>query len=171
MRIFNKDIYIYIGGLFLGLFFFSLLFYFLKGDKLVMRTLFFPQIVALEEGHEQQEDFKFKSESRLLPLLGSQEDNIRLLIEELLLGPIRVEIENLLPGNVRIISFYIDKETVRLNLSADLILYGFDPSLYTQKTLTDFFKKNICFNFRSIKKVQIFIDGQSFAYTQLKKPA
>jgi len=139
---------IFIGCGFVLLFFLSLGLYLFSEDN-VRRVLFFPK----------QNSKKLVSEVRYLPRMETEEEDIQLLVEEIILGPSRENHEILLPKGVNVESVMLRDGVLYLDLSEAIVLneiklrLGFEGSI---KVLSN----TVMFNFRDIKKVFIFINGE-----------
>jgi hypothetical protein len=151
-----KDFHMKIGAVVVGLILISLLFFVLRGEKHTYRTLFYPKVSYGQTLKNPQ----LLSEKRFLPLLNSQEEDIRLLVKELLLGPIRPEITGFCPKETRLISLFLKGNALYIDLSADLLEPAKVKVIVEPEYKLTILQKNISFNFHNVHKIHIFIEGQ-----------
>lgn len=144
------------------LFFFllSLLFLSLKSDRRVKRTFFFPQS-AFSRASDAGKSFTegLHGEIRWLPIRKGWEANMRLFVEDLLLGPIDPMHVGLLPRETRLISLFLNKGVLYLNLSADILKENPDSDLSLALKIKGA-ANNVLYNFPILKKLYIFVEGQ-----------
>ncbi len=135
------------GGILIGLLIISLaLFLFVPGRQ-VRRVLFFTNTV----------DTGLSGEIRYLPSHSPRETSIRMVLDELLLGPVDIEHERLLPEDTRIRSFLYRDGIVYIDFSHDII----DPSAALDiRELLEGVERTVTFNFPSVRDVVITIRGQ-----------
>ena len=133
----------------------SVIFYFFRFEKDIKRTLFFPSTVYKEN----TKIVEFASEIRTLPLRKNEEDNIRLFVEEVLLGPINLQNARIMSRKVKLLSLILRDDILYINLSGEVFVddknIPFDMGLRI-KSLGN----NILFNFRNIKDIRLFVEGQ-----------
>jgi spore germination protein GerM len=98
-------------------------------------------------------------EDRMLKRATSREDDIRRYTEETLLGPVSQDLMPLFPRGTRLKSLIYRHGVVYADFSADAVL----PPVEGGSTLESFrtLRKGIFRNFKSVKDVRFFIDGQS----------
>jgi hypothetical protein len=152
-----KDLHVKIGAIVVGIILISFLFYVFKGHKTVYRTLFFPKVSY----NQVVTDPTLLNEKRSLPELDTNEHNIRQLVEELILGPINPELTDFTSKETRLISLFLKGDLLYMDLSSDLIEQTNNKTLFTLKYKLDILKQNISFNFREVKDIHIFINGQT----------
>jgi hypothetical protein len=114
------------------------------------RTRWSFEFYGLETGKSQVEDRFFRSSS-------SPEDNIRLYVEEALLGPASPQAAPLFPREARLRSLLLRGGTVYADLSGDAAL----PPLEGGDVLRnlDTLERGIRRNFPIVKKVRLYIEG------------
>ena len=95
----------------------SFSFYIFRTPRLVYRVLFFPQKVLANQSQKSE----LTAEVRDLPLKDSLKENIRLFLEELVLGPVHFNMAKLLPGATRIKSIIINNSEVYIHCSGDVL--------------------------------------------------
>ncbi len=115
----------------------------------VRRVLFFPM----------QSSKRLVSEVRYLPKRATEEQEVQLLVEEIILGPSRENHEILLPKGVDIESVMLRKNILYLDLSEAVILNEIKLTLGFEKSIR-VLANTIMFNFRDIKRVFVFINGE-----------
>lgn len=138
-----------LGGAFLLSLLLSLLFYFVAREPLARRTLFFPSMTGP----------LLSGEDRLLPVRQGQEANLRLLVDELILGPARSSHLRVLPRRTRVESLLLRRGSLYLNLSREALFQEEDG----MREVTDALQavgNTIWYNFPRLRHVHIFIDGQ-----------
>ena len=93
----------------------------------------------------------------------TSESKYRIYIEELLLGPISEHCKPIFPSETRLLTCFEREGTLFVNLSQDLVKVNSSDFDFEEKL--ELFKKNILSNFTSLKKVEVFIQGNaSFEY-------
>jgi len=122
--------------------------YFYCKDKLERRVLFFPTVSSA----------RLAGEERLVPLKKG-EDAVRILLAEIILGPVLPNHIRILPKKTRVTSLLWRKDSVYVNFSNHIlntdgeINYSYEEILFAAGN-------SILFNFPRIKHLYIFIDGQ-----------
>ena len=135
--------------------FLSLSFFLLGNYREVQRTFFFPEVKA---PHRDYED-KISGEERIIPRQRRALDNIRLLVEEVILGPLSHTHSRLVSSEIKVYSLVLDQSVLYLNLSGDML----EPDLQVALPLEvqiQALGNTILFNFPFLKKVFIFVEGQ-----------
>lgn len=127
----------------------SLVSFFLSGNRTDRRVLFFPDDMS----------GKVKGETRYLPVYGSLEKNLELLVRELLLGPEYLMYAKAVPGNTTLNTLILDKEKLYLDFSIDLAVMDSGSSLNFEDAI-NLIKKTVTFNFKNIRTVNITVEGQ-----------
>ncbi|RKX78973.1 MAG: hypothetical protein DRP87_04785 [Spirochaetes bacterium] len=127
----------------------SLIIYFGQANLRVERTLFFP--IELTG--------KLNGEMRRLPLRKGKEENIELFIEELILGPRKIENARLLPEETDIRYLLLRGDKLFIDFDSDILFREEQVSL-SLKEIIDILKKTLKFNFNFIKEIHITIMGQ-----------
>ncbi len=122
---------------------------FLAGGHWARRVLFFPETISR----------KLAGETRYLPRRGGLEGDVRLLIEEALLGPALPLHQRILPRSTRLQTVLVHRGTVIVSLSEGILRQDpecpFSPleALQALGTL-------IRFNFPGTRSLQMLIEGQ-----------
>jgi hypothetical protein len=128
----------------------SLLLFVLAPPERVRRTLFFPGTT----------DLSLRSESRLLPRTGNLKDDVRLVVEDVLLGPARIEHGRLVARSTEARSLILDGETLYVDLSSAAIDADNGVRIGLSEALQAI-RRAVLYNFRSLNEVVITIDGQA----------
>lgn len=106
-------------------------------------------------------------EKRLIIKKNSTEDQIREIIEELMVGPISPDINNPFSKEAKLLSCWVIDDVVFLNLNREAVL-NIDSKLIKLSKgyhlFLESFVDTICFQFKKIKSVKIFIDGKEYNY-------
>ena len=145
----------------LALLIISLLLFYLRGSRRASRVLFFPESSfgrSFNERRGEQVDRLF-AEVRRLPLRGSTEEDIRLLVEDLMLGPVDPMHVRLVPKETRLIGLICKRGALYVNLSAGVLADDVESELPLQRKLQGV-ANAILFNFPSLRRVHLFIEGQ-----------
>ncbi len=148
MRVKVSKFQIIIGGIFVLLFAFSLVLYLLL-DNNVRRVLFFPM----------QNSKDVVSEVRYLSKRATEEQNIELLVEEIILGPSRENHAILLPKELNVESVMLRNNTLYLDLSEEIVLNEVELRLGFEKSIR-VLANTVMFNFRNVRRVFVFINGE-----------
>jgi hypothetical protein len=131
------------------LFVFSLFVYLIFSDREVERILFFPGNLSGE----------ISGEPRVLEDKGAQEENIRRLIQELILGPLSILHAQIMPKETKIQVLMFRKGDVYIDFSND-VLFPTNETPLTFAEAMEALKKTLFFNFTSIDDIHITVDGQ-----------
>jgi hypothetical protein len=135
-------------GLLAALLAFSLAFYF-AGGHWVRRILFFPETTSR----------KLAGETRFLPRRGGLAGNVRLLVEEALLGPTLPLHGRLLPRTTRLQTVLVRKGNVYISLSQGILRQDKECPFNPQEAL-EALGTAIRFNFPRIRSLNLLIEGQ-----------
>ncbi len=127
----------------------SLFLYFFIDNVHVTRTFFFPDRRGGLTG-----------ETRRLPHKKTKEEEIQQFVEELLLGPMNIDHNRLVPENTRLLTLmYRQKNTVYLDFSADMVVH--DKAFHLScAQMASGIKMNIKYNFPFVKRIIIAVDGE-----------
>jgi hypothetical protein len=136
-------------GVFLVLFFIVSLVFFLAIDQWQRRVLFFPEVNSK----------KFVSEIRYLPEAGRDAGNIRLLLEDILLGPSNYGNALVLPDKTRLLSMMLEDNILYVGFSKGI--YQLDSDLFEPREMLQAVADSVFFNFPGVKKVYFFIEDQN----------
>jgi hypothetical protein len=137
------------GLLLLFSFLLSLAFFLAFPPDRIRRTLFFPGAT----------DLSLRGESRLLPRTRSQERDVALLVEDLILGPAEIDHGRVMPRGTAIRSLIVNEREVYIDLSSTAI----DPEESVRLPLDralGAIERSVIHNFRTLDTVLITIDGQ-----------
>lgn len=99
---------------------------------------------------------KMVFETRAVPSV-SGTSKLTLYVEELLLGPSSQRARPFFPLGTRVLFCFERNETMFLNLSEQAVM-DFSPEVNLQDSY-ELLKMNVKANFPSIKKIELFIDG------------
>jgi hypothetical protein len=139
----------WLGILFLAVLFFSLVMFYNQDTKIRRKVFFFPQYRSS----------KVTGESRNLPVRGSMEENIELLIREILLGPVDVTHVHIFPEGTMLRTVMLRDMRLYIDLSVDAILGRKKSELGFEESV-DVLKRTISYNFPSIESFLVTIDGE-----------
>ncbi len=127
----------------------SLFLYFFIDNVHVTRTFFFPG-----------RDGTLSGETRRLPHQKTRETEIQQYVDELILGPIDINHNRLVPENTRLLTvMYRQKNTVYLDFSADFVVHDKSMPLNAEEMVSGI-KKNIKYNFPFVKRIIIAVNGE-----------
>ena len=136
-------------SMFAAFFIIALVFITVDADRRVEWALFFPD----EDGQ------KLHGELRRLPERGETAGNIELYIEEILLGPVSIDLYRLFPQDVRLESLLVAENTLYLGFSENLITTA-ETVPMSINGIIEGVEKAVVFNFPEIKEVQTAIGGE-----------
>ena len=132
-----------------AMFFLSLIFFMINGNKYDRRVLFFPDDMTSI----------IKGETRYLPVYDSEDKNITLLVKELLLGPEYILYANAVPRKTKLNTLILNRDKLYLDFSIDIAVRDSDTFLHFDDII-NLIKKTVMFNFKHIHTVNITVDGQ-----------
>ena len=135
--------------LFAAFFLLTLVFMTFDADRRIERVLFFPD----EEGQ------KLYGELRRLPVRDNIEGNIELYIEEMLLGPVSIDLYRIMPQDVELESLLLDENILYLGFSENLITSAETVPMSFSAIIMEV-EKSVVFNFPEIKEVKTAIGGE-----------
>ncbi len=127
----------------------SVFFFYLPKRRWVKRVLFFPELNSEN----------LSGEERYLPPGKFLEDNVKLLLEEVILGPADPAHERILPRSVDIESIMVRNGTLYLDLSREIIFSASEVN-YSLDKMIGAVGSAVLFNFPQIDKLFLFINGQ-----------
>lgn len=119
------------------------------GQQRVGRVLFFPDLLS-EEVH---------AEERIVTRRDGQEAAVRLLLEELILGPADINSSRIVPKATQIQGLFVREEVLYVDLSPAAVAQSPDVRVEFRRSLA-LLRRNVLFNFRALEKVVITVDGQ-----------
>jgi hypothetical protein len=127
----------------------SLAMYLVTGTERVRRVIFFPD----------PESHKLVGEEHFVPRVRGSEENMRMVVKELLLGPASYELARLVPRSVRVRSVSLRESVLYVDFSTDLVLdIGTVPLGLAE--IVQGVANNVFFNFPRLRGVYVFIHGQ-----------
>jgi hypothetical protein len=127
----------------------SLLLFLVLANGTVARVLYFPTLNSA----------RLVAEERILPRHRSLEENIRELVDGVLLGPTRHDALRIFPRGGTVISAMARGRTLYLDLSSRLL--SEDPEVPLRgRAALDALARSIRSNFPRIREIVFFLDGQ-----------
>jgi hypothetical protein len=136
----------------------SLLLFLVLANGTIARVLYFPSL----------NDTRLVAEERVLPRHRNLEENIRELVEGVLLGPTRYNALRIFPRGGTVISAMVRGRTLYLDLSSRLLSEDSEVPLHGQAAL-DALARSIRSNFPRIREILFFLDGQEPRFSEKKK--
>jgi hypothetical protein len=134
-----------LGGVCLAL---SLLLFHVTGEARQERVLFFPGTISKQ----------LSGESRVVHYSGTPAEDMRTLVEELILGPVAIDNSRALSKETEIRLLIVRDEVLYLDLSYDLLYTGEEVNLNVKESLAAV-RKTLHFNFPWLERVHITIGG------------
>jgi spore germination protein GerM len=123
--------------------------FFIADNNLVRRVMFFP-------GQK-----NISGEMRRIPRQETLEDDIKLFVKELILGPYSIDHLRLIPENTELQNLLLrNKSLLYIDFSADFVIRDNNLSLITSDTIS-LIRKNLKYNFPILEEIRLSIDGQS----------
>lgn len=145
-------------GFLVFIFLLSLILFFLNEDRLSRATLLFPHQITKA----------ISPETRFLPFDSDPEKKIRLLAEEVLLGPADNSHLRLFPRGARVRSVLFRGDKAYLDLSPEVIF--FDPEvLIGTRGATEVLRMTLITNFRELSDVIVTVAGQEIPSSESEK--
>ena len=145
----RRFVSIVFGALLVGVLAASVVLYAVDGYPWTRRVLFFPRFGTIQ----------IDGEERYLPKRATLEENVELFLKELVLGPKEHGHLRLFPPEVRIESVLLRDRVLYVNLSEDALFKKGSVPLNVDE-MVQAAGNNVLFNFRNLKDVYIFVDGQ-----------
>ena len=136
-------------SLFAAFFIVTLVFITFDADRRIERVLFFPD----EEGRE------LHGELRRLPVRDDVVGNIELYINEIILGPVTIDLYRLIPQQVKLDSLLVDDDVLYLGFSENLITAA-ETVPMGFSGIIEGVEKAVVFNFPEIKEVKTAVGGE-----------
>lgn len=123
--------------------------YFFADNNLVRRVLFFP------------DRNNNSGEMRRLPEQDSLEDDIELFVNEMILGPYKIDHLRIIPEKTRLQNLFLrDKSSLYIDFSADFIVTEKKLSIATSEMI-ELIIKNLEYNFPILEEITLSVDGQT----------
>jgi hypothetical protein len=144
----NKNIFASLGAFFL-VFLAALVFFMKEGRTHINGMIFFPE--PAQEG--------ITGEPRRIYRQDSLEGNVRLLVREMLLGPMDIRHTNIFPPNTRLQSVFVRHGAAYLDFSPEIIFLDSQTRLSFDELLSAV-RRTVLFNFRQLSDVIITVNGQ-----------
>lgn len=136
-------------SLFAAFFVVTLVFITFDADRRIERVLFFPDEKGLE----------LHGELRRLPLRDDLAGNIELYVNEIILGPVTIDLYRLLPQQVKIDSLLVDDDVLYLGFSESLITTA-ETVPMSFAGIIEGVEHAVVFNFPEIKEVKTAVGGE-----------
>ncbi len=133
----------------------------LFNDGQVDRVLFFPGARTA----------RVSGELRSLPALGDTRDDLRLLLNEVILGPAEIQHGRLVPRGTQVRSLIVNDGIAFVNFNEVILFEAPDQQLALEEVF-DVLRRTIRYNFRSIERVVFTVNGQlpSQPFFQISPP-
>ncbi len=147
--------YAAIGMSFFVILLISIFFFIFREDNDVKRTIFFPEVTFATEIDEKS----YSGEERVMPYLASYEENVELYVNEVILGPIRPNHAEIIPKNTKLLTIMLRDNALYINLSGNSLLDS-ENTILNAAERVNAIGSNIKYNFKNIKSIYIFINGQ-----------
>ena len=146
----GKPRFVYVfAGLIAGCFLLSLFLFLFMENNLEPRVMLFPGVNLSKQ----------TGEIRYVPRQATMEERIEKYIQELILGPSRLDLSRLFPEHTKLQSVILRDSTLYVDFSEDLLFQGRDDPLPFDETI-ELFRRSLILNFRWIKKMYITINGR-----------
>ena len=146
------------GGAFAGALLLSVLLFLLLGNGKVARVLFFPA------GH----GTRLAAEQRLLPRHHSLDDDVRELVEGVVLGPMRHDLARVFPRGSAVRAIVVRSRTLYVELNPLAALPDPETPL-TGAASAEALARSVRANFPRLREVVVFIDGQALQGSEQKR--
>lgn len=99
------------------------------------------------------------AERRYLRKRSSSEGNVRAFVDDLLLGPVSIDLLRFIPKNTQVLSLMLRDRVLYLNLSTNVVLEEAEASWDTGMKVQGL-ANNLYYNFPRLRDVKVFINGQ-----------
>ncbi|MCL1817723.1 MAG: GerMN domain-containing protein, partial [Spirochaetaceae bacterium] len=140
-------------GAFVLVFLIALVFFLFDGRTRINGVIFFPE--PAQTG--------LSGEPRRIYRQETLEGNVRLLVREMLLGPMDIRHMNIFPPNTRLKSVFVRGAAVYLDFSPEILFLDTHTRLSFDELLAAV-RQTVLFNFRQLADVIITINGQEPGY-------
>lgn len=138
------------GGLLLLCFLFSLGFFLADGRKEENRVFIFPSVRTGE----------LAGETRRMRNTGLQEERIRAYLEDMVLGPLALNLARLLPESTKVNSVLLRGDRLYVDFSREMLFLEEEETPLPFDRILPIIEQSVKFNFRRVKEVIVTIDGQ-----------
>ncbi len=145
----NTRITIISGSIFLLLLIISLVFFFFISERSTGRVLYFSN----------ESTGNIAGESRRISNRSTEEDNIREVINELILGPAEISNTRVIPRETKLKSVLLRDDILYIDFTTDIIFEEKGVSMNFPEII-DNIRRTIRFNFPKIKEITVFIEGE-----------
>jgi hypothetical protein len=143
----EKSVLLAAAGLLLASLLVSLLIYLFPNSS--KRVLFFPL----------GEDRRLVGETRFLPRRKGLEENIRLLVEEIILGPATPNYQRVVPQDLTVQNVILVQNTLYLSFSKEMLFAAAELN-QTVDEMIQAVGNSVLYNFPGVKSLYVFIEGQ-----------
>lgn len=144
----NKITIIY-SSVLAGCLLFSLVFYLFTGNTTADKVMFFP---------DPQQNDKV-GEIRSIPRRKSREEMIQKYLQEVILGPERIDFHRLLPRETAIQSVILRNSTLYIDFNEAILFQDSDTPLNFDETLK-MLESALLYNFHYLRKINVTANGQ-----------
>lgn len=128
---------------------FSLVLFLFIGNTAVRKVMFFPD----------SRGSSMTGETRYIPRKKSREDMIQKYLQELILGPEKIEFLRLLPRSTKLQSVILRDSTLYIDFNEDILFQDSDTPLNFNETV-EMLESALFYNFHHLKKVTVTANGQ-----------
>lgn len=128
---------------------FSLVMFFLEENPVRRKVFFFPQYRSSV----------VSGEARNLPVRGSLEENMELLVEEMLLGPVEVTHVHIFPEGTALRTLMLRGSVVYIDLSVDAVLGRKSSELGFEESV-EVMKRTVRYNYPGVEAFVVTVDGE-----------
>jgi len=143
----EKSVLLAAAGLLLASLLISLLLYLLPGRS--KRVLLFPI----------GQDRRLAGETRFLPRKKGLEENIRLLVEEIVLGPATPNYQRVVPQDLTVQNVILVQNTLYISFSKEMLFAAAELN-QTVDEMIQAVGNSVLYNFPRVKDLYVFIEGQ-----------
>lgn len=147
--------YAVIGIVFLLVMLISIFTFLFREKNDVKRVIFFPHVTFASEEIKKE----YSGEERMLPFLGNKEKDIKLYVNEIILGPIRPDHGEIVSKNTQLLTLILDDDVLYLNFSGNILLENENTILNIGERINTI-GSNIKYNFPGLNNIYICVNGQ-----------
>jgi spore germination protein GerM len=102
---------------------------------------------------------RMAGETRYVPRRKSREDMIQKYLQELILGPERIDFLRLFPRNTELHSVILRDSTLYIDFNENILFQDSDTPLNFNETI-EMLKSALFYNFHYLKKINVTANGQ-----------